>query len=123
MAQIKIAFVDQDLNSKESTVVYPDAMVGDIPEAFAASYGWPAEVNNPDFDSSLDIDAVTNPMMITNPKTVEEFVVEKMVGFVMGVTKDFQSKKAEQAAKTAFDNGFAAVESVINISTVDVPAV
>jgi len=120
MAEIKIAFVDGADNSKESTVTYPDAMVGDIPAAFAATYGWPAQVPNPAFNNEELPDPVTNPNMIDNPLTVEEFVVEKMVAYVMAITKDFQGKKSEQAAKTAFDDGFAAVEAAVSIATIDI---
>lgn len=115
MASITITFTDEFDVEKTSVITYPDEMVGDIPAAFAATYGWPANVPNPDFDDTQPIDPMTNPHQIANPQAKEDFVVVKMVDYVMHITADFQKKQALRAAEEAIEAAAEAKKAGISI--------
>jgi len=60
-----------------------DGDVGRVVSAICANYGYQSQIENSNFNPSLDPDPQTNPKTIPNPETESQFANRKTRDFLM----------------------------------------
>ena len=86
------------------TINIPDENADWILDGIALRYRYPTTIDNPSFDASLGIDASTNPFVIPNPETKEEFAKQQIINFLKTeatqgyITAEWLARQAEQEA-------------------------
>ena len=51
-------------------------------DGFAIRFGYPAMVDNPDYDDQLPVDPETNPLTIDNPETLQAFAKRMIIHMI-----------------------------------------
>jgi len=89
MAQFSIEIADQDITR--------------VLDAVAANYGRPDQVENPDFNSSLPTDPVSNPELIENPESKSVFANRMVRKFLSDNVSAYEVRLAKEQAANSLD--------------------
>lgn len=85
-------------------VEIPDDKVAEVLNAIGSQYRYEAKVSNPNFNTELEEDPVTNPQMIDNPENLSQFVNRKTREWLIENVRAYNVKVAAAAAKQAAMN-------------------
>ena len=83
-------------NMAQFCITINDVDVNRVITAICSNYGYHAEIDNPAFDHTLDIDAVTNPELIPNPETAYQFANRMTRNFLTDHTKAYEIDLAKK---------------------------
>ena len=67
-----------------------DSDVARVITAVCGNYGYQAQIENPNFNPSVDIDPQTNPETIANPESQSQFANRKTRDFLMENTVAYE---------------------------------
>ncbi len=67
-----------------------DDDVARVIAAVCGNYGYQTQIENPSFDPSLPVDAITNPEHVTNPESESQFANKKTRDFLMENTVAYE---------------------------------
>ena len=96
------------------SIEIPDDQVDRVITAMCANYHYPAQISNPDYDPTLemeeDYDPATNPEAIDNPETQDAFANRMVREYLQNNTAAYEIQLAKQQAR----QNLAAVPAITN---------
>jgi transaldolase len=86
-----------------SFTIKNDTKAAKFLDYFCLRYGYRDQVENPDFDSTIEEDPTTNPSMIDNPITKAEFLRTKTIDWWRGEAYAGMMKEQDALARAEFN--------------------
>ena len=85
------------------SIEIPDDQVDRVITAMCANYHYPAQISNPDYDPTLemeeDYDPSTNPQTIDNPETPGSFANRTVREYLINNTQAYEVQVAKEQAR------------------------
>ena len=87
------------------SIEIPDDQVDRVITAMCANYHYPAQISNPDYDPTLemeeDYDPATNPEAIDNPETQDAFANRMVREYLQNNTAAYEIQLAKRQAMSS----------------------